>query len=1003
MNRMLKTWVVLVGCCLVAPAAYAQAQASITGVVKDPSGAVIPGVSVEASSPALIERVRSVTTDGAGQYRIVDLRPGTYVVTFALSGFSTIKREGIELSGSFTAVVNADMRVGTIGETLTVTALSPLVDLQSAKKETVLSKAVVDAIPSGRTAATLGVLIPGVSVAVGSFFVPGSQDVGGSRGVDWTQLAIHGGRGDDMMTTINGNATSDGVTRMFHADLAAFQEVTIETSGVSAEEAIGGLRTNLVPRDGGNTYSGSFFTTYGTERLQADNLTDDLKTRGLQTTGGQKLGYDINPGFGGPIKRDKMWFFVSGRRTRLDNYLGGTPFNRNASYTVTYPQSIIYAPDFGLGRFFQTHRWTGLGAHVTWQAAPKHKLSFGINNRTNEEISTSGTITSGTLNSPEAGLHQNRPLMLTATADWTSPVSNRILLEAHFYEERYPHGGFFPLDSVNPEMPSVVDTGYGVRYGAWASSTREDDMKDVRYRGSMSYVTGTHALKIGFQNATGFRNTKTDERYPQVYNLVFGRPASVTLDAGPVVTLLDKDAQLGIYLQDKWTLNGRLTLSGALRYDYFKTSFPETPEPPGLLFPTRNVTLPAGPNVAWKDLTYRSAAVYDPFGKGKTAVRVSLNKYLLQPGTEGYGLTNGNAFVVSATRAWTNDANGNLFPDCVMTNFLANGECGPISDQNWGKTVAGGNVDPDVRAGFGVRPFNWEFSAGVQHQIVPRVSVDVGYYRRWYGNFTMVDNRAVSAADYDTFSIPVPTDSRLPNSGATLSGLINLKPTSFGRPSQNVTTFTDKLGANQIEHWNGVDVNVTARLSSLTLAAGTSTGRTSTDNCDVFAIAPETQVTVGLAGAVAASGVVIPTQFCHVDTKFLTQLKGYGTYTVPHVDIQMSASLQSIPGYAVVGYYVATNAIVLPSLGRPLAGAAANVSVQIVPPGQSYGDRLNQLDLRFAKIFRFGTLRMTPSFDVYNVTNGSAVVAENGNYGVFRAPVQITQGRLAKFSLNVTF
>ena len=178
--------------------ASALAQASITGVVKDASGAVLPGVTVEASSPALIEKVRSAITDGAGQYRIVDLRPGVYAVAFTLPGFSTLRRDNVELTGSFTATVNADLRVGGVEETVTVTGESPVVDVQSATKQRVLTAEVIEAIPSGRSQYNLGVLIPGASVT-------GGQDVGGSAGLDAAfAMTIHGSTADSQRITQNG-------------------------------------------------------------------------------------------------------------------------------------------------------------------------------------------------------------------------------------------------------------------------------------------------------------------------------------------------------------------------------------------------------------------------------------------------------------------------------------------------------------------------------------------------------------------------------------------------------------------------------------------------------------------------------------------------------------------------------------------------------------------------------------------------------------------------------
>jgi len=144
--RALRVWCVVLAAFILAPAA-AFGQASITGVVRDSSGAVLPGVTVEASSPALIEKTKAAVADGAGQYRIVDLRPGTYTVTFTLGGFTTVKREGIELTGTFTATINADMKVGAVAETITVTGETPIVDVQSAKRETVLSSNVIESLP----------------------------------------------------------------------------------------------------------------------------------------------------------------------------------------------------------------------------------------------------------------------------------------------------------------------------------------------------------------------------------------------------------------------------------------------------------------------------------------------------------------------------------------------------------------------------------------------------------------------------------------------------------------------------------------------------------------------------------------------------------------------------------------------------------------------------------------------------------------------------------------
>jgi hypothetical protein len=353
--------------------------------------------------------------------------------------------------------------------------------------------------------------------------------------------------------------------------------------------------------------------------------------------------------------------------------------------------------------------------------------------------------------------------------------------------------------------------------------------------------------------------------------------------------------------------------------------------------------------------------------------------------------------VATAFRSWS-DANRNFVPECDLLAPAANGECGPLSNPLFGQVAPGTNVDPALRDGWGKRPYNWEFTTGVQREIGRGVSVDVGYFRRWYGNFTVTTNRAVGPADYDRFNITIPVDPRLPNGGGyTVSGFVNLKPASFGRTSSNFVTLADHYGT-QIEHYNGVDVNVTARLASVQLSGGFSTGRTTTDSCALWAARPDLQT--DSTGATA--GTMNPTQYCHVDWKFLTQVKAFASYAIPKADIQISAAVQSLPGFPIVTQYSATNADAAPSLGRPLTGGATT-TVQIIPPFQYYGDHVNQLDLRFARTFMTGTAKLTPSVDLFNALNGNAVQQIIFAYGSFGRPLVINQARFVKFSVNVNF
>lgn len=261
-------------------------QASLSGTVRDSSGGVLPGVSVEASSPVLIEKVRSVTTDETGQYRIVDLRPGVYKITFALSGFSTIEREGIELTGSFSATVNAELKVGALEERLTVTGATPVVDLENTRQQRVVTEAVISAIPSSRTALSVATLIPGV---IGNF-----SDVGGTNSVGNQQLYIHGGRTTDFKITIDGFGTGNSynhVTGML-PNLGSSQEITVDMAASSAEQSAGGIVVNVVPKDGGNQFTGSFFGSWANRDLQGDNFTTRVQDKGLAVVNSLKKVYD---------------------------------------------------------------------------------------------------------------------------------------------------------------------------------------------------------------------------------------------------------------------------------------------------------------------------------------------------------------------------------------------------------------------------------------------------------------------------------------------------------------------------------------------------------------------------------------------------------------------------------------------------------------------------------------------------------------------------------------
>jgi hypothetical protein len=974
---------------LVVPAA-AWAQGSIAGAVRDSSGAILPGATVEASSPALIEKVRTVVTDGSGQFQIIDLRPGTYSVTVSLPGFSTVRRDAIELTGSFTATVNVELKIGGIEETINVTGESPIVDVQNATVQRVMQKEVVDAIPVGRSHQSLAILIPGLSTTAG--INPVTQDVGGTNNMRLANsFTIHGGRTTDSNIQIDGfqirNIGSFGNLTNLFPDMGATQEMTIDYAAGMAEAATGGVKVNYVPREGGNTFKGSFFGTAVNSSFQADNFTDDLRTRGLTQRNSLRKAYDVNGSVGGPIVKDKVWFFASARRQLNDTFYAGLYYNKNAGDATKWN----YEPD--LTRQANTYIiQPDVNGRVTWQASQRNKFGFFYTHQLRDVLGDRASV------SPESANNFKLTKGYLASTSWSSTVTSRLLLDvrlASHGESLYnavwpedPNSVWRELIAVTEQggsIPGLLYRGAGQAAGPTFIFAAMDAPAIWEATGSMAYVTGAHALKIGFRDSWGRQELlERDINSSTSYRFNNGVPNLITMRASPVTRSDELNAELGIYVQDKWTID-RLTLSGGLRFDYFSTSFPETRLGPGPLVPNRNLVIPAYDWYSWKDISPRIAAVYDLSGTGRTAIKANIGRYVVAGDP-----TVGNVFAILAntvTRSW-GDADGDYIPDCDLLNLQGNGECGIVSDLRFGQAIPSTAYDPEVLVGWGKRGYNWEFSTGVQHQLFPRVGIDVGYFRRIYGNFTVTDNTLVAAADYNPFSIVAPGDARLPGGGGqTVSGLFDLNPSRLGQIS-NLVTFADNFG-KQIEHWNGFDFTINARPGGgLLLQGGVSTGRTSTDNCDVRDDVPEV-------------GALNP--YCHVDTKFLTQAKLLGTYTVPRAGVQLSATFQSLPGPQVSANYVALNGLIQPSLGRPLSGGAANATINIVEPGTMYGERLNQLDLRFARPMRFGTTRTAVNFDIYNVTNGNAVTSQNNNFAAWQVPLSILDGRLLKLSVQFDF
>ena len=970
-----------IGASLAISSTAAYAQASITGVVRDTSGGVLPGVTVEASSPALIERVRTAVTDGTGQYRIVDLRPGEYTVTFSLAGFNVVRREGLALTGSFTATVNAEMRVGGLEETITVTGESPIVDVQRVTQQRVFDQEVTDAIPAGRSYMNVAVLIPGLQAAqAGRGTV---ADVGGTSNLQTTRFTIHGGRQEDTRVSIDGVRIGNGLATSsitnFVPDAASTQEITIDYGSASAEQPYAGLRIELIPREGSNTFRGTVFAFGLNDSWQSDNLTQELQDQGLPEPDVIKRAYDVNPSFGGPLVQDKLWFYTSARWQGTDRYVAGVYANKNAGD----PNLWTREEDLSQRGLFTLDQ-SSVNTRLTWQAAPKHKLSIFYENQ--GRIWDNGRAGL----SPEMFVQYRFPINRLASVGWTSPLTNRLLAEVRvsnrgeaFKNQLPPEGDPYrtTLIPVQEQSDGIWYHGRGGNGGA-SAVFGGNTQKINNVSATASYVTGAHALKVG---ATTFwsqvNNSAQANDHNVSYRLNNAVPNRITMHATPFRTSSKVKAELGFFVQDQWTVD-RVTLNLGVRYDQFIGGYPVQELGPVLFLPNRNLTFPEVTGNNFKDVTPRVGLGYDLFGDGKTAVKVNIGRYVQAASPTG----NPAGVVNAVTRSW-NDANQDYRPDCDLLNLRANGECGTVSNLNFGQPTSVTEFNPETRFGWGNRFYSWEFSTSVQRELMPRLGIDIGYFRRWYGNFLTTQNRATTAADYDTFGITAPSDPRLPSGGGyVIDGLYDLTQAKVGQVD-NYQTFADDFG-KRTEHWNGVDVSVNARMQSgLVVQGGVSTGRTSTDDCEVR----------------ANNGGNPSPLYCHVDTKFLTHVKLLGAYTLPKWDVNLAATMQSTPGNQITANFTASNALIAPSLGRNLSGGSSNRTVNLVSPGTLYNDRINQLDFRVGKILRFGSRRAAINLDIYNALNSSATMNQNNNYAVWQTPQRILEGRLLKVSGQLDF
>ena len=947
------------GAMLLSTAAYAQS--AITGVVKDTTGATMPGVTVEASSDVLIEKVKSSITDGDGNYRIADLRPGTYNVVFTLPGFKTFRRDGLQLQAEFTATINAELAVGSLEETITVTGSSPVVDVTTSAKTAVLNREAIDAIPTGRTIQGMAQLVVGVSLSL--------PDTGGARAMQQTYMSTHGMTTANTTVLVDGQMTNglqgDGAIQSYYND-SMNSEVSYQTAGIGAETSSGGVRLNMIPREGGNRFSGDFKAVNRPGAWQSSNLTDRHKARGL--TSGNKIDriVDYSLAGGGPIKKDKLWFFAATRYNSVNNFIPNTVF------------------DDGSQGLDDQYILNGM-ARLTWQATPRNKFSAyfdeidkyrGHDMQANYDPETAATV-------------WHSPAYHTTAIKWTSPISSSLFLEAgysnntEYYTNQYREGVEQPRGTAAwfaKAAKNEVDLGGYTQAGP--INTTESPIA-FYWNAAATYVKGDHTLKFGVNNRQGtFKHTReANADLIQQYRssstgVRWSVPDSVLIRNTPLAYSERLNRDLGVFIQDSWRLN-RLTANLGLRWETLNAKVLAGKSPAGRFVPERKfdeiVDVPA-----WNDFAPRMALVYDLMGNGRTAIKYSLNRYNLSR-TTGIAANYNPLLNQTATLPWR-DVNG---------DDIAQGERGCTGYPSVGCEISFAGLPANYGIAalneYGKYPRTWNLEQGieVQHELFSGMSLSGAWWKGDFRNLTTTIDRAYTFADY------VPYTFYNPISGQPFEVFAR----TATRPTSNLDTY-DPERKNKYQSYvldsrwripgggqltGGVSFE-RERVKACTSPDDPNFGGNGKGLCDEFALDIPFRPQYKLSGTKNIGwGVNLAMSFQNntspISSRVMTVTRGTTRYPA------------NCPSPCPAGE------IIMPTA----AFAQTSLTYNLKSVRDTEVERIVQLDFKVSRTFKISRFTVLPTFEVFNVNNSDAIISyitTNALSTAYLAPNSIMQGRM---------
>jgi hypothetical protein len=915
---------------LLTTAGAAQTLGSgIVGLVRDDSGAVVPGVTIELSSPSLIGGSQTVHSDGQGQYRFVDLRPGEYTLTFSLSGFQTVRREGIVLRASFTATINVELKPASLEESITVTGDSPLVDVRTSVSERSINQELLEEIPTARGIQAVAAMVPGLTST--------RPDVGGSETHQNTTLSAHGSETRDTSFNsdgldITGNNGSGGIA-VTYFNQSMEEEVSVQSKALPAEIGGGGIYLNMVTKDGGNQFKGSMLLSYTSHALQSDNVSESQRERGMLDPARVDSLIDANPSMGGPIIRNRVWFLASYRYWRNNRFEANT---YNPDGTQALDRQLLYS----------------YSGKITAQVNPANRVSFFIDwNRKHREERRDRTASYQFI-SPEATKWQ-RQGGPAANMRWVSTIRPNYLLEAGFSLLRIP---WFTIGQpyVDPLALPRIDLGQSLLTGR----VETDLDLDIPQNRTLSIFNswfpnwaGSHAVKFGMQynDAPYYTRTKTGgldltARYRN------GAPVDVIVRNTPFENRV-RIRDVGLFVQDSWTIKQRLTINAGTRFEKYIGSIDPQFAPAGVFVGERRTEeIDDVPN--WTTIVPRLAIVYDLTGEGRTAIKANVSQYMQKQGASFMNQVN-PLRQNTETRTWA-DANLDGFPQLT--------EIGP----DRGTLTRGATVrlDPDVE-----RPYQWEQTITLEHQIGRHLGVSLGYYHRKYYKVYQSINAALGAADW----IPVTVASPLDGSPLTI---FNQTRESVGRIDNVVKSFDD-LGAT----YNGFEITFDKRMANNFSLFG---GYTFSDHEECGSASTNPNDLINSCGSHS------------LESKHILNLSGL--YRLP-AGIRLSGHYQFRSGFPLLRDYTFSSAQVPGGLNQ------ASQRVVLVARGGVQQDDLSLLNLRLSKRFNISPeTTFEPMLDIYNLTNNNAAIDEVQTVGPALGSIaRNVDGRTVRFGARLLF